>query len=134
MHQHLYPVRLYSKQPFGFYYLKALVHHRGAVDGNLCPHVPGRVMQRMVFGHGGKLFGRECAERSTRSREQNLFNLVVALSHNALEYSRVFAVYRQDRGVVLCSEFADQFSCHNESFLVGKTNLLVCLYSLYRRT
>ena len=36
--------------------LQPLVHQGGGIDGDLGAHVPGRVVQRIVYGHGGKFF------------------------------------------------------------------------------
>ena len=39
----------------------------------------------------------------------------------------VLTVYRQNWSMILLSQLADEFTCHHERFLVGKTDFLVRL-------
>ncbi|MNP74718.1 hypothetical protein D3C76_1716410 [compost metagenome] len=56
------------KQPVGFDYLKAFVHHRCGINGNLGPHAPVGVAKRIFDGYVAKLVTGEVPERTTGRR------------------------------------------------------------------
>ena len=44
MDEYLYLIGRYTEEPLRLYHLKALVHQRCGVDGDLGPHVPCRML------------------------------------------------------------------------------------------
>ena len=131
MHQHLYLVGGHVKEPFGLNHLEAFVHHRSRVDGNLCTHLPGGMLQGIGSRYGAHLVERKLAEGATRCGEQYLLNFVIALAHNALEDGRVLAINGQDGHMVFGRQLAYQFASHHQRLLVGQTNFLACLDGVY---
>ena len=45
VNHYLYVLRLHSVKPMSLNHFKAFVHHRGRVNGNLCPHFPVGMLQ-----------------------------------------------------------------------------------------
>ena len=92
MNENLYLVGLDTEEPLGLDDLKAFVHHRRGVDGDLGPHVPSGMAQGVSLGDGLQLFHGEIAEGPAGGREQNLFDGVVVFTDETLENGRVLAV------------------------------------------
>ena len=130
MDEHLYPIGINTEEPLSLDNLKALVHHRGRVDCYLCAHIPCRMLEGIGCCHGLHLLKGELTERTARSREKDFLNLILMVAHKTLEDCRMFRINRKDRCMILLCKSHDKFSCHNEGFLVGKTNLLTSLYSM----
>ena len=102
MNQHLYLLGRNAKEPLCFCHLKPLVHQRSRVDGNLGTHIPGRMLEELLY-------------------------LVIALAHQTLEDGTVLAIHRKDRHMVFLGKIADQLTSHHQGLLVGKTDLLASL-------
>ena len=127
MNKHLYLAGIYAEKPFRLDNLEAFVHHRGGVYCNLRSHVPSGVLQSIGLRDTCYLLFRHQSERTSRGSKQNLFDGVVALAYNALEYRGVLAVNGEYRRVVLHCQSCDEFSGNNQSLFVGKAYLLLRL-------
>ena len=92
VNQHLYLFRIYSKKPLCLDNLKAFVHHRSRVDGNLGTHIPCGVLKGIGLGNVGNLFHRLQTERTTGGCQQDLLYRVLILTYKTLEDGRVLAV------------------------------------------
>ena len=130
MYEYLYPISINAEKPLSFDNLKALIHHRGRVDGYLCSHIPCRMLEGIGSSYGLHLFKGELTERTTRSREKDFLYLILMVAHETLEDSRMFRIDREDWRVILLCKSHDEFTSHNEGFLVGKANLLTSLNSM----
>ena len=131
---HLDLVGSHIEQPSSLDHLKALVHHRCRVDGDLCTHIPVWMFQCLCRSHVAHLLVAESAERAATCRDDELVDRVVYLALLALEDCRMFAIDRQDRHMIVGNKLLDETSCHNECLLVGKGNGLVSLDSRDSRT
>ena len=127
MNEHLYPICINAEEPLSLDNLKALIHHRGRIDSYLCTHIPCRMLEGIGSSYGLHLLKGELTERTTRSREKDFLYLSLMVAHEALEYGRMFRINRKDRRMILLCKSHDEFTSHNESFLVGKANLLASL-------
>ena len=122
--QYLYAVGGDTEKPFGLDDLKAFVHHTCTVDGDLRSHIPGGMAQGIRLGDVGQLVEREGPERSPAGCEKDFLDLIVSLTHDALENGGVLTVDRDDGCMVLLGQLTDQFSGHHQCFLVGKADFL----------
>ncbi len=71
------------------------------------------------------LVGEDC-ERSART-VRYLVDFVLILAHQTLEDGAMFAIHREDRRMILLSQLADEFTCHNEGFPYSQTDFLAGL-------
>jgi hypothetical protein len=74
-----------------------------------------------------QLIVRKPAERTARTGEQNLLNLVAVLADKALEDGTVLAVNRQDRRMILLCQLKNQLAGNDKCLLVGKADSLLRL-------
>ena len=121
VYHHLYLSRLDAEQPFGLYHFKTLVHHRRGVDGDFRPHRPVRMFQRLGFGHRSQLFMGKRAERTARSRQDNLLYRTY-LACQTLEDSRMFRIHRNDVRMIIICQTVNQFPGYDQRFLIGQCN------------
>ena len=119
MHHDLYPLGCDVEQPACLDDLEAFVHHRRAVDGYLCPHVPVGMLQGLCRCDVAQLVEREGAERATAGREDEFLD-GTHFAHQALEDGAVLAIDRQQRHLVLQAKLRDEFASHNEGLFVGE--------------
>ena len=87
MHQHLDSVGINAKEPFCLNDFKAFIHHRSRVDGNLCTHIPCRMLERIGCRDTLHLLQRELAERTSRGCKQDFLYLIAMVSDERLEDS-----------------------------------------------
>ena len=127
MDEHLDSFCRNAKQPLCLNHLKTLIHHRCGVNRDFGTHIPSGMLQGICLCDVGYLIHRLQAERTTRCRQQYLFNLIVTLAHDTLEDGRMLTVNRQYRRMVFVGQLADQFTGHNQRLLVGKAYLLTGL-------
>ena len=66
MNHHVDLIGSQVEQPAGFDDLQGLVHHRGRIDRDLRPHVPGGMAQRSADRDLGQLFGEYDCETARR--------------------------------------------------------------------
>ena len=91
-----------AEQPAGLDHLQRLVHQRGRIDGDLRPHAPGRVPQRLVDGDVGELGPAAAAEGPAAAGQDDALDGVRRAALDRLEDGAVFAIDRQQparRGV-----------------------------------
>ena len=72
--------------------LEPLVRERGGVDGDLRPHAPGRVGERLLGSHVLELVARAAPERPAGAGEDERVDLLRRAAFEALEGGRVLAV------------------------------------------
>ena len=74
--------------------LKALIHERGAIDGNLGAHLPGWMCQGVVGRNVFELLARISEERTTRAGKPNPLDISGVLANKALEDGTVLRINR----------------------------------------
>ena len=131
---HLNLVSSHIEQPSSLDYLKAFVHHRCRVDGDLGSHIPVWMFQCLCRCHVAHLLVAESTERTATCRDDELVDRVVYLALQALEDCRMFAIDWENRHMIVGNELLYETTCHYERFLVGKGYGLVRLDSRDRRT
>ena len=112
--------------------LEPLVHERGRVDGDLRPHGPVGMSERLLRGDGGQLRGRAAAERAARSRQEKLLERarraggrgvragLPPARGDALEERAVLAVHGQDGQAAAAGGVQDERPAGHHALLVGQ--------------
>ena len=67
VNHHIHPIDRHIKQPGGFHDFQALIHHGGAVNGDLRSHVPIRMLQSLFRGNLLQLFHALSEKRAAGS-------------------------------------------------------------------
>lgn len=107
------------EEPLRLDHFEAFVEERGAVDGDLAAHVPGRMLQSLCDGDIRQLVGQQRAEGAAAGGEQDALHVAVAMALQALEDGVVLAVHGQDVHAFAFRSLGDGFACHDEDFLAG---------------
>ena len=134
MHQHLYFLHRYIKQPTCLYHLKALVHHAGRVNRNLRAHFPIGVLKRLSGCHTLHLFVSHGAKRSTAGSKQQFLNAITRLTHQTLEDGRVLTIYWQNRHLIMLRQSTDNFTRYDQSLFISQSDCFLCTYGFHRWT
>ena len=127
MNQHLNLIGRYAEEPLRLRHLEALVHQGCRVDGNLGSHIPSRMLEGISCRHLLQLLMGIVAERTSRTSQENLVYLIVILAYQTLEDGTMLTIHWKDRRMILLCQSTNQFTCHYQGFLVGKTYLLASL-------
>ena len=98
--------------------LEALVGQRRGVDGDLRPHLPGRVRERVRRRDVFELVARAPAEGTAAGREDESPDLVPRHVSEELERRRVLAVDRQQQPSAPRPRVAGELACGDEALLV----------------
>ena len=121
-------LRRQTEQPHSLDELEALVHQGGAVDGDLCAHVPVGMLEGVGLGLAPQLFGLHAEEGAAGGRQQDLGQALGALLIlQALEDGRVLAVHGQQLHAVLFHSLRDQMSAGDKALLVGQRQVVAAL-------
>ena len=72
-------LRRQTEQPHSLDELEALIHQGGAVDGDLCTHVPVGMLEGIGLGLAPQLFGLHAEEGAAGGRQQNFGQALGAL-------------------------------------------------------
>ena len=107
--------------------LKALVHERGAVDGDLGTHLPGWMRQSVVGRNVCELLTRISEERTARTGEPNPLDVSGSLANKTLEDGAVLGVNRNELARLNLRH--QKVSANNNGLLVGICQHLASLYS-----
>ena len=99
---------------------EALVRKCRGVDGDLRPHRPGRMGQRVRRGDVREVVTRSAAERPARRGQHERHDLVVAPTFKALERCRMFAVHGDQRPSTPLLRGERQLARSDQALLVGK--------------
>jgi hypothetical protein len=86
VHHHVDVVVVGTEELVRLDHLEALVHQRRRVDGDLGPHVPRRVGERVLDGDGGQLGGGAAAERPAARGEDDAPHFRLAARAQALPH------------------------------------------------
>src|SRR3954465_13553246 len=121
---HIDPVIWKSKEKMRLDDFQRLVGERGAVDGDLASHPPGRVPQRVFHGGCRQALGAPVTKRPARSGEHHSLHLRCWMSGDALEYRAVLAVDRDDFTGAGDAGLPDKISSDDQRLLVGKRHTL----------
>ena len=114
--------------------LKALVHQRRGVDGDLRTHCPVRVLERVGLRLSRKLLQAQAVERPARAGQNEALDLTaVAAALQALEDRAVLAVDGHDLRAVFFRRVHYKLARADERFLVGKRDALFLLDCRERR-
>ena len=113
--------------------LQALVHKRGGVDGDLRPHVPSRMVQRLSRRDALKIGTLPAAERAAGGRHPQTGDLSLGLAEQALVNGTVLGIdghertrraHRRRRAgratplIHLRRQRHDQIAAHHQALLV----------------
>src|SRR5580704_3596709 len=122
MHNDFHLPRWYVEQATCLDDLETFIHQGGRVDGDPFPHLPGGVVQRLLYGNR-KEFGFWCLqERSAGGGEPDPLNLIHAAPTEALVDGVMFAVDRKERFPGLARSRCDQFAGGNQTLLIGEAD------------
>ena len=124
MNKHLYLLHGHAEEPFGFDDLKAFIHHRRRVNGDLSSHIPVGMLECIGGCDSTHPIEREGTEGSATGRKQNFLYLTAIFANDRLKDSTMFAIDRQDRRMVLLCQFADDLTGYDEGLFVGECNCL----------
>ena len=121
-------------EPHGLDDLKALVHQRRGVDGDLCAHCPVRVLERVGLRLSRKLLRAHAIERPARAGQNEALDLAaVAAALEALEDRAVLAVDGDDLRAVFFRRVHHKLARADERFLVRKRDAFFLLDGGKRR-
>ena len=104
------PVRLEDLQP--------LVHQRRGVEGDLRPHAPGGVVERLLDRDGAHLLQRLRAEWPARRGDEQPPHFLDALAAQALPDRAMLAIHRQDGDAMLLRLGGDDMAGEHERLFV----------------
>ena len=107
--------------------LKALIHERCTVDGNLGAHLPSWMCQGVVGRNVFELLARISEERTTRAGKPNPLDISGVLANKALEDGTVLGVNRNE--LARLNQRHQKVSTNNNGLLVGVCQHLASLYS-----
>ena len=115
-------------EPHGLDDLKALVHQRRGVDGDLRAHCPVRVLERVGLRLSRKLLQAQAVERPARAGQNEALDLTaVAAALQALEDRAVLAVDGDDLCTAALRRVHDELTRADEGFLIRKRDALFLL-------
>src|SRR4029077_4787275 len=101
-------------------YLERLVHEAGGVNGDLLPHFPGRVAERLFHGRARYALRIPGAERTARRREDESRQLSRAPPGDALQDRAVLRVDRNDLPAAFLRRTGDELAGHHQRLFVGE--------------
>ena len=127
MYQHLKLIHWSVKEVMSLNELKALIHERGAIDGNLGTHLPGWMRQGVVGRNVFKLLARISEERTTRTGEPDPLDVGGVLANKALEDGTVLGVNRNE--LARLNQRHQKVSANNNGLFVGVCQHLASLHS-----
>ena len=100
---------------------EALVHQAGGIDGDLRPHRPVGMGQRLFRRRGGDLFRAPGRGRGRPRRSATCFrSLSMAFAAEGLEDGVVLGIHRQDLHPISRALRMKAFAGADEAFLVGE--------------
>src|SRR5205809_726269 len=101
-----------------FDHLQRLVGECRAVDGDLFPHAPRGMLERLFRSCPPERFERPIAKRSARRSEHHATNVLVTASSDALQDSAMLAVHWDDLSTAAPDCLANEMARHDQRFLV----------------
>ena len=113
-------IRRHAEQMHGLDKFQTLVHHRGAVDGDFCPHIPVRMADCLLRRDVFQLASRSAAEGAAGTGEQDFLQLTLFSPHQALEDRGMLTVNRDDFRAALRGPLHDQRARADQRLLIGK--------------
>ncbi len=108
------------EQPAGLDALQPLVEEGGAVHGDLLPHLPVGVSQRLLGGDPVHLLGRRIAEGAAGGGEDDALDAVRLFAPEALPDGGVLAVDGAELGAVASGLGGDELAGDDQDLLVGQ--------------
>jgi hypothetical protein len=124
MHDDAHILQRYPEEVARLDHLQTLVHHGGRVYGDLRPHPPRGVLERILRSSLDELCLLQGEERSSRRRQQYFPDLLTPSTLQTLEDRRVFRVYGYY--AVTCREIHDPLASCDEGFFVGEGHTVAC--------
>ena len=100
--------------------LEPLVGERRGVDGDLRPHPPGRMCERLLGRDIAELVARQTAERTARAGEHEARHLCGGGVRKTLVQRRVLRVDREDPAAAALLRCARELTGGDEALLVGE--------------
>ena len=120
---------LYVEQPARLNNLKALIHKRSRVDGNLCAHAPLRMLQRTLCRYTLELINRQVTQGATAASDDEVAHTLASLTLQALHDCRVLRVDGHDAYATRFSMRHNNIATHNQGLLIGQGYALTRLDS-----
>ena len=111
-----------AEEPAGFDDLKALVDHRGGVDGDAVAHAPVGMSESLGGSDGFEGLERRFAERATGGGEDDAANLGVGSGAETLVDGVVFTVDGEEFPAGFGGSGHNEFTSGNKDFFVGKSD------------
>src|SRR5436853_6140236 len=113
--------------------LEDLVRERRRVDGDLGPHAPRRMLERLLWGHRRQLVACAAAERTAGAGEHERVDLFRLATLETLEERRMLAVDRQDATAAASLRCERELARRDEALLVRKRKVGAVLERPQRR-
>src|SRR5262245_26771798 len=107
--------------------LERLVRKRRAIDGNLSPHLPGWMSQRVGNGRPGDVIRVPLAKRPARRGKNYASDFDSRTTAHALQNRAVLTVHGHDLTAAARARLRDQLTSHHERFLVREGDPLAML-------
>ena len=124
MDYHLDVVRRHAEQMHGLHEFQALVHHGGAVHGDLGAHAPVGVLHRLLRGHVLQFSAGLAPEGAAGAGEQDLAQFPLLPAHQALEDGGMLRIHRDDLRSLLRRPCHDDIAGADQGLLVGQGDAL----------
>ena len=94
MHHHIHAVHGHTEEPARLDHLQALVEQGGGIDGDLAPHLPGRVLECLLQGDVGEFFRGPGAKWPAARGKNQTPDMLVGMAFEALVNGVVLAIDR----------------------------------------
>ncbi|CDC63756.1 unknown [Clostridium sp. CAG:448] len=119
----LHCLRRHAEQVYCLNHFKSFVHQRCTVDRDFCSHLPGRVRQRSLRRHIGKLLTGVTVKRTAGRRQQNAPYFFPLFSAQTLENSTMLAVNRQYTDTMLFGTAHYNLPGNHQRFLICQRDI-----------
>jgi hypothetical protein len=110
----------HAEQVVGLHDLKALVHQRRRVDGDLAAHRPRRVVERLLDGHARQLGACAPAEGSARGGDRDPLQRAGRHAVQQVVDGRVLGVDGQQPRTGGLGQLGDELATDDQRLLVGQ--------------
>ncbi len=98
MDNHSYLLYRKTEEPVRLDYFQSLIHQCCRIDRDLLPHIPGRMLKRLLRRDRFEFLHRGFLEGPTRGSKDKSLHFFVRMITQSLEECAVFAVHRHQAG------------------------------------
>ncbi len=123
MYHHLNLINTGPKQLISFDHLQALIHHRGRIDGNLRPHLPVWMIQRLLNRRLGHVLLGPFSKRTARARQQDAPQIGRLMPMESLKNGTMLTVHRDHLPPSLDVLPHHEIAGHHQGFFIGQSHI-----------